>query len=72
MKAEVCVYCGAIFHQPYEDGLVECRERLRNERDELLDEVDRLRDALRICGEAGCPTAAINALPQASVEKEEP
>lgn len=29
--------------------------------DWLARENDRLRDALRICGEAGCPTAAINA-----------
>ncbi len=30
--------------------------------DVLRKENERLRDALRICGEAGCPTAAINAV----------
>lgn len=42
MKPKPCDYCGATYHQPYEDGLVECRENLRAERDMLRDAVEEI------------------------------
>lgn len=47
-----CEKCGASFHSPYEDGLVECIQNLVEQRDTLIDERDaaiaevrRLREA---------------------------
>jgi hypothetical protein len=43
MKPTPCDYCGATYHQPYEDGLVECRETLRMMLVEACDEREVLR-----------------------------
>ncbi len=37
MKQKPCDYCGETYHSPCEDGLVECRNLLREQRDELRD-----------------------------------
>lgn len=36
-----CAFCGAPYHQPYDDGLVECRDR-------LFCQLESARDALTI------------------------
>lgn len=52
MKQEPCAYCGAKYHQPYEDGLVECRNNLKAR-------VEELRSVLEdIEGGNGCYTAS--------------
>lgn len=38
-----CDKCGAEFHAPYEDGLVECVANLMEQRDEARDELDEAR-----------------------------
>lgn len=43
MKHEPCSYCGMTYHQPYDDGLVECRARVA----ERLGDVEAERDQLR-------------------------
>lgn len=35
MTTKPCEICGAAYHRPYDDGLVECRENVRAERDQL-------------------------------------
>lgn len=37
MKPAACEYCGAAYHQPWDDGLVECRQRLYATLDALRD-----------------------------------
>lgn len=60
-----CDHCDAPNHAPYEDGLVECIYRLRNQRDDARDEVD---DAYRL----GCIVgAAIVAWGDAMRKREE-
>lgn len=44
VKPKPCDYCGAHYHQPYEDGLVECRENLRARLLELEDAIDAIAD----------------------------
>lgn len=34
MSLVMCAYCGADYHLPWEDGLVECRERLKTQLDD--------------------------------------
>lgn len=41
VKPTPCSYCGAAYHQPYEDGLVECREALRARVLELEADLER-------------------------------
>lgn len=46
-RPKPCDYCGAEYHQPYDDGLVECRERLREQLSEVQDANDLLRERVR-------------------------
>ena len=44
-----CEYCGIVRHQPYEDGLLECRQQIQEQRDEARDECVSLRAKLAAC-----------------------
>lgn len=55
-KPKPCDYCGAAYHQPYDDGLTECRIALRGQLDDVQEENDRLRsECAQISKELGLP-----------------
>lgn len=59
MNAEPCEYCGCTYHAPWEDGLVECRNNLR---DMLETATDNAVEWKTLAGQLRAQEAAIHGI----------
>lgn len=48
MRPKPCEHCGAPYHQPWDDGLVECRNNLLESIEDLKSQMETVRAELRL------------------------